>query len=266
MDHPFSGITPRVTTLVPQPWVVDWDCDGDLDLILGAPDFRYFERLENGSLSEWPRNRSPFSRMKNHLWVIVREFHLDPGDDIEHSTWRLLDCDGDGDLDLVEVVQTYFSGVFFHACEHMIDHSLRCDINFLCLGTNLSNFHSNTGPLKKYGTLYAWDLGTTENGQLKVLTVHKDKILAWSAGVCLPEDPCHENGICKRGQDSCSCLGGYEFADCSGCEPNFYSVETGLGKAHSCKACPGEGGKVCHGRGVCFDDAAAKNSSQTATG
>eukprot|EP00438_Fugacium_kawagutii_P022328 Skav221799 [mRNA] locus=scaffold4067:228872:236434:- [translate_table: standard] len=271
-DHPFSSINLILRTSlfgvaeIPQPLVVDWDSDDDLDLILGPPDYRYFEQ-RNGSLLEWPQKQNPFRHINR--WNVIFQLQLDPSDDIEDFMWRFLDCDGDGDLDLVEVVRTKYSsrhkGLYFYACEHTPNHALHCDINFLCLGTNLSNFHSNTGPLKKHGELYAWGLGATENGQLKILTVHKNKIWAWSAGVCLPEDPCHENGICKRGQDSCSCLGGHELADCSGCEPNFYSVEMGLGKAHSCKACPGESGKVCYGRGVCFDDAVAKNSSQTAT-
>ena len=56
-----------------------------------------------------------------------------------------------------------------------------------------------------------------------------------------------------------------ELADCSGCQQYFYSVDMSWGNPHGCRACPGEGGKVCHDRGRCFDDLAARNVSQMAT-
>eukprot|EP00438_Fugacium_kawagutii_P035520 Skav228076 [mRNA] locus=scaffold5285:36239:39446:- [translate_table: standard] len=241
--------------LFPQPLAVDWDNDGDVDLVLGPPDFRYFERLDNGSLSEWSREESPFFiAFSDDTYMAARVV-----------AWRFLDCDFDGDLDLVRVQQTYSLGTSFHVCEHTDHHALRCDDHILCLGSNLSHFRSEGGPLGPHGRLFGWDFGTARHGQLEVLTVHKNRILQWRAGVCLPIDPCHQKGVCLHGKASCSCIEGYELADCSGCQPHFYSVDMSWGKAHGCEACPGEAGKVCHDRGLCFDDIAAKNASRMAT-
>ena len=263
IQHPFFGLDLIVDNdfnwleiRFPQPLAVDWDNDGDVDLILGPPDFRYFERLDNGSLSEWSREESPF--------LIVLSEGLSGYSD-QNVGWRFLDCDSDGDLDLVLVQQSFYSGTYFHVCEHTDKHGLRCDDHILCLGTNLSNFHSEGGPLGPHGRLFGWDFGTTRNGQLEVLTVHRNKILPWRAGVCVPTDPCHQKGVCLHGKTSCSCIQGHELADCSGCQPHFYSVDMSRGKAHGCEACPGEGAKVCHDRGRCFDDIAAKNASKMAT-
>ena len=260
IQHPFSGLHLIVQGVsggrwsgrwIPQPLAVDWDNDGDVDLVLGPPDFRYFERLYDGSLSEWSREESPF-------FIAL-------AGDMDVVAWRFFDCDSDGDLDLVIVrVEPSYAlvGTSFHVCEHTEHHALRCEGHILCLGTNLGNFHSESGPL---GKLSGWDFGSARDGQLEVLTMHQDKVLHWRAGVCPALDPCHEKGLCLHGKTSCSCIEGHELADCSGCQPNFYSVEMSWGKAHGCEACPGEGGKVCHDRGLCFDDFAAKNDSQMAT-
>ena len=260
-QHSFSNIqlileTTRNQEQAPQPLAVDWDNDGDLDLILGAPDYRYFERLDNGSLSEWPREDSPFL----FLSVGFEDFFQK-----NQGAWRLIDCDLDGDLDLVRLVRTYSEGpMSFHVCEHTEDHTLRCDDNLLCLGTNMSHFHPEGGRLAKHGPVSGWDV-VAKSKQLEILTVHEDKIVHWRAGACSPSDPCHEKGICIRGKASCSCTAGFELADCSGCQPYYYSVDMSWGKPHGCRACPGEYGKVCHDRDRCFDDFAARNVSQMAT-
>lgn len=260
-QHSLSNIqlileTTRNQEQAPQPLAVDWDNDGDLDLILGPPDYRYFERLDNGSLSEWPREDSPFLSLS----VGFEDFFQK-----KQGAWRLIDCDLDGDLDLVQLVRTYSRGpMSFRICEHTEDHTLRCDNDLLCLGTNMSNFHPEGGRLAKHGPVSGWDF-VTKNGQLEILTVHEDKIVRWRAGACSPSDPCHEKGICIRGKASCSCTAGFELADCSGCQQYFYSVDMSWGNPHGCRACPGEGGKVCHDRGRCFDDLAARNVSQMAT-
>ena len=228
---------PRLTKVQPVP--VDWDNDGDTDLVL-APEGWYWERLTDGTLFEHPLEQSPFRNASG-------------GD-----AWRFVDCDGDGDWDLVRT-----SGIWVHmqACEHD-GSSLRCDPNFLCLGMNLSDFEASTA-------VYSFDFADLDGDQRHELVAAQSDdswIGLWSAGFCTPPDACHKKGICQPESETCACIAGHELHDCSGCEPNFYSVlRAGRGQMHNCKACPGSGGEVCHSRGVCFDDSRAKVLANSST-
>ena len=67
----------------------DWDGDGDRDLVMGAENgtLRYFERLQDGSLSEERTGAAnPFQGI-----------HLIGG----YSVPNAVDWDGDGDVDLI---------------------------------------------------------------------------------------------------------------------------------------------------------------------
>ncbi|CAK8996373.1 Extracellular matrix protein FRAS1 [Durusdinium trenchii] len=170
-EHPFSNIS-----LVnhPQPVVVDWDNDGDMDLFLGPPDGRFFEQLADGTLHEWPLEQSPVKD-------LVKQGDL---------AWRVLDCDADGDFDLLRLRSNHEQQV--QACEHeqRSPHqlgTLRCDDDFLCLGTNLSHFkNSPGGPLEGLGDLLHLDLGDLKDGRLKFISVHDNAkgAVLWSAGFC----------------------------------------------------------------------------------
>ena len=217
-----------------QPVPVDWDRDGDYDLVL-APEGWYWERLADGSLLRHPLEQSPFRNV--------------PG-----GAWRFVDCDGDGDVDLVT------EGMV--ACERDGD-SLKCDADFLCLGMNLSDF--KTGLRER---VYSFDFATLSHpGYLRpelVTAQYNDRQIGlWSAGFCTPPDACYKKGICQAGSEECACIAGHELQDCSGCEPNFFSVLKAGGQMHDCTACPGANGEVCHSRGVCFDDFRAKASADS---
>lgn len=241
---------------------MDWDNDGDVDLILGPPDGRYFEHLADGSLFEWPLEQSPVKR--------VIDLPERPYPTYSDSMWRFVDCDEDGDFDLIRVRQHVGSrGSWWQACEHDSMHRLLCRDDFRCLGTNLSHEKNSM----------SWDLGSTSDGRLKIFALGGDyysqHVELWSAGFCVPADPCHKKGTCLRRQQHCSCIAGHELSDCSGCEPHFHSVPPEFFGAsqesretmpmHSCKACPGGDGKVCYGRGSCFDDVTAKTFPQEST-
>ena len=132
-------------------------------------------------------------------------------------------------------------------------HTLRCDSTFLCLGKNVSKFG-----LPK--TARRIQLGNVADGRLRFITYDelKNKAELWSAGSCVPADPCHLKGLCLPSHTHCTCIAGHQLADCSGCEANYFSVPGKVGQMHDCKACPGDDGKVCYGRGSCFDDVAGK--------
>ncbi|CAE7256213.1 Scube1 [Symbiodinium microadriaticum] len=273
--HPFSNITVKsyrsrwgatnVYHLV-QPFLLDWDGDGDVDLLLGLPDGRFFEQLADGSLKEWPLERSP---LRN---VLVELEELDTASQrtrwqMMKASWSFVDCDADGDLDMLRLS---WSGTFrswtprLQACEHDSTGKLRCDDNFPCLGTNFSNFLTGTGA---FGEVVSFDVGDVTDGNLKLIAAHEWSNVAvlWSAGFCVPAMPCHAKGLCTSGQKDCSCVSGHSLSDCSGCQQGFYSMQGQVGQLHSCIACPGADGKTCHGRGFCFDDAFAKQLPQEST-
>ena len=264
--HAFSDIrTPKDTFSgwpvrhhLAQPVVVDFDNDGDMDLFLGPPDGRYFEQLVDGNLREWSLEQSPVRnvmKLQTYVWEADGHVYTRNYTDI---TWRFVDCDGDGDFDLLRVRHFYKGAV--QACKHDSTHTLRCDDNFSCLGTNLSRFKGIWEGIRHL------DLGNVADGRLKFISTHWSRKTAvlWSAGFCIPVDPCHKKGWCLARQTRCSCIVGHELDDCSGCEPHFYSAQQKVGQMHTCKACPGDG-QVCYGRGRCFDDVTAKAPSQEAT-
>ena len=248
-----------------EPIFLDWDNDGDMDLLLGAPDGRIFEQTADGRLEEWPLEQSPVRSFLDEL----RELKWGLADQTNRfrmmeSTWKFVDCDVDGDLDLLRF--GYAKDGTWHsrlqACEHDGTHALRCDDDFLCLGANLSNFRT-----EGFGEVMSFDLGNVTDGRLQLITSHRYSkgAVLWSGGFCAPQNPCNEKGLCTTRQIDCSCVSGHEMADCSGCKPDFYSAQRQLGQLHSCIACPGAGGKVCHGRGLCFDDATARHAPQEST-
>ena len=257
--HQFSGI-PNMSREYKGIFPVDWDRDGDMDLVLG--DGRYFEQLADGSLQEQQHN--PF-----------RSVLTGTGGWCQHKcALRFLDCDGDGDLDVLRVRMHWVQGLWDHpraqACEH-IAGTLRCSEDFLCLGTDLSNFLLS----QKFGRLTSLDVVNVFDGQLNLVAVHEkrssfyyeknSRAVLWTAGFCVPKGPCHGKGFCEKGELNCTCRPGHELGDCSRCKRNFHGVLRKVGQVRDCKRCAEDDGKVCRGRGDCFDDAAAQGLAEYTT-
>ena len=148
--HPFSNITvksyredaswyegPDVYHLV-QPVFLDWDGDGDVDLLLGLPDGRFFEQLADGTVKEWPLERSP---LRN---VLAELEELDTASQtirwqMMKASWSFVDCEADGDLDMLRLSWSFEArdgswNPRLQACEHDSTGKLRCDDDFPCLG------------------------------------------------------------------------------------------------------------------------------------
>ena len=260
-EHPFKNIQlkkqpdqDRTIWIFAKPMVVDWDNDGDFDLFLGPPDGRYFEHLADGSLRE---KQSP---------LVSAMQSLPPNSDhtgrrrraVYARNWQFVDCDADGDLDLIQIPD---SNAPAQACEHDDGtHELRCDPDFLCLGTDVSQYQ---GGAADEGSFFS-----VLDGQLKLFVRRPSAfgvgIELWTPGFCVPSDLCNNKGRCVPGESHCRCNLGHEAADCSSCHEHFYSVRREELQVQHCKACPGDvaGGKVCYGRGTCFDDAMAKSLQQ----
>lgn len=243
-----------------QPLAVDWDNDGDLDLVLG-PDGWFWERLDDGTLLEWPLDKSPFGNMSEASDDLFGDHDLD-----HDLVWRFVDCDGDGDFDLLRLRlrESPVREPHLQACRH--DGAvLKCDVDFTCFGMNLTDFHgllSSGGDMNAIGAMYTFDTGDLDgDGKAELVSAHTrdNRMWPWSPGFCTPPDACHKKGLCQADSEVCACITGHDLQDCSGCEAQFYSVlRGGLGQMHDCAPCPGSNGEVCHGRGTCFDDFQAK--------
>eukprot|EP00438_Fugacium_kawagutii_P006960 Skav203626 [mRNA] locus=scaffold935:927297:929635:- [translate_table: standard] len=242
----------------PKIFTVDWDKDGDMDLVLGVgQEARYFERLPNGSLHE--KQQHPFKG----IFASYHQLHYQL---LQYSQSALfLDCDGDGDLDVLRVYTLDYNQQV-KACEHdKVAGTLTCDHEFLCLGTNLSNFrdYRKGGAFERFGPLRSLDLVNVSEGRLNFVAIHGDNShpVLWTAGFCVPSSPCHGKGFCKQRHRHCTCQKGHELQDCSQCERNFHGVFGDVWQVRECKSCPESDGHLCHGRGECFDDANAPRDS-----
>ena len=275
-DHPFKEIDLNLGYLkidvwkLPKPMLLDYDHDGDLDLFLSPPDGRYFEQLADGSLREWPKDQNPLGSAMKSLKSLRPASRRRRQNDIvgEYYSWHFIDCDADGDFDLVQVPD---SGLHYHqapaqACEYSRtahlwapdEHHWRCDADFLCLGTNVSQYLG--------GAWQSRSIFSVVDGQLNMYVQrgHEHGIELWTPGFCVPSAPCNEKGHCFSGQAQCSCSVGHDAADCSACQRLYYTGKKDL-QVQDCQACPGANGQVCYGRGTCFDDIVAKRLQHEAT-
>lgn len=177
--------------------------------------------------------------------------------------WRLFDCDGDGDLDLLRVNK---SGHLL-SCERTAD-GLDCSSIFKCLEEEEWQLSHQRDQLY---SLDAW----REDGRLAVLVSTTDSGVFkengrprfLQQGFCLPSQGCSGRGQCQHLAGKCECFQGHELVDCSGCQPGFSSVVGSDHRlSHGCAACAtDQQGIRCSHRGVCYDDKLAKAHSVTST-
>ena len=198
-----------------QPIPIDWDGDGDLDIIIG-PYGHFLEHLENGSFRE--RMDSPFKSLPEaSRFGVFRD-----------TAWRFVDCDGDGDLDLVRLTST--EGI--KVCVHKNNHSLDCDANPACRGADLSTISRSFS---------FFDLEEWGDGFLSILlSSHTRGLQRWRPDFCdAGEFACHGKGHCLQGQAYCSCHPGHGLRDCSACKPHWYTSQhsqIGKGEMRSCNS------------------------------
>ncbi|CAE8624848.1 unnamed protein product [Polarella glacialis] len=229
-SNPFDGIDVGWNAA---PCAVDWDGDGDIDLLVGNPSGRiqFFERTADASLVERPGSSNPFDG-------------IDVGSDARPFA---VDWDEDGDIDLL--VGNRDGRILFF--ERSANASL-------IERTGSSNPFDGID-VEFYAAPFAvdWD----GDGDIDLLVGNPSgRIQFFSSGLsCEVLDPCSRNGICAAAAGgACVCLVGYDNADCSGCSGGYYSEDL------SCVPCPGlssaEG--ACSGRGLCLDDKEARRQAE----
>ena len=242
---------------------VDWDGDGDVDVILGPVTHlfhssQYFYTLGyyleqvNGTLIYRPDH--PLSSALR-LASFGREQDL---------SWKILDCDGDGNLDIIRFQMRpsglwslevdFLTGPFVGSCSQK-NGELKCDNS--CFKDPAAYTHLEVG---RHGHLTAgdWD----GDGDLDILGIaagHNSPLIFFDQNYCLPPTPCSGIGRCKA-SGRCACGTERDLEDCSGCSASHYTVSKtpGLSLVHRCAPCPMKNNQVCAGRGVCVDDIYAR--------
>ncbi|CAE8677702.1 unnamed protein product [Polarella glacialis] len=221
-SNPFDGIDVGWNAA---PCVVDWDGDGDIDLLVGNSDGRieFFERSANASLIERTGSSNPFD-----------------GIDVGWNAAQFaVDWDEDGDIDLL--VGSQDGRIYFFertANASLIERTGSSNpFDGIDVGYDAAQFAVD------------WD-GDGDIDLLVGNSVCRVQFFS-SSFSCEVLDPCSRNGICAAAAGgACVCLVGYDNADCSGCSGGYYSEDL------SCVPCPGlssaEG--TCSGRGLCLDD------------
>ena len=225
-----------------QPLAVDWDRDGDLDLIL-APG-RFFRR--DGD------------RLREEDWILgdVAKLHqpqykCGAGFCDRLLSWKILDLDFDGRLDLLEIklLASEDGNLIGFTAVRVLDGGW-VDYEFF---SPINSDLPNTIPWDETPgiDLADWD----GDGGLDVLhiTAHGESFF-WVGGFCEPKRSCGDHGACEKATSRCTCDAGYDLDDCSGCSSGHFSRWMGL--SHDCLPCSG-GERACYARGRCYDDAAA---------
>ena len=245
----------------------DWDGDGDFDVILGSVTSRFDAYSETDSYTTGyyleQVNRTLIYRPDHPL---ASAFAFGKEQDL---SWKILDCDGDGNLDIIRFQMRptaslhrspeglevdFFTGPFVGSCSQQ-NGKLECDNS--CFKGPAAYTRLEVG---QHGHLTAgdWD----GDGDLDILGIaagHNSPLIFFDQNYCLPPTPCSGIGRCKA-SGRCACGKERDLEDCSGCSASHYTVSKtpGLSLVHRCAPCPMNNNQVCAGRGVCVDDIYAR--------
>ena len=263
-ENPFASIDPSTNAC----WtLVDWDDDGDLDVVqayrppaieelndlftsssnlsMDSSYDDYQAQLEtmlvrirlyvqaNGSFLEVTGAANPFHGMKE-----VPEFHACPS---------VADIDQDGDKDLVLVGST--SG--------LVSYFEQQDGKFALSATDpFSDVRTPYRDEKRSPRIWLEDWDGDGFPDLTVRS--RSKMQYYRRGACIPA-PEHSFcmfGSCNQRTSQCKCFPGSSGQECSLCDMHHFRGRD------MCQKCPGEGSLagVCSRRGVCNDDAEARES------
>lgn len=122
-----------------RPHAVDWDGDGDLDLLIATAGgvIRYLERISDDDFTEWTLTENdPFQAVDyTALRQDAEHNYVEPTNPLNQGLWvQAVDMDGDGDLDII--VNTGFS-----PCVHYYERTNKSGSDALTLHLSKSLFN-----------------------------------------------------------------------------------------------------------------------------
>ncbi|CAK8998341.1 Uncharacterized protein SCF082_LOCUS5607 [Durusdinium trenchii] len=229
--------------------LVDWDRDGDLDLLIGPWELQsssYWEAYVGAAFFEQVEGK--LVRRENHSFERVSKI----GPYRPDWAWKVLDCDGDGELDLVRLWYDRYKS-------YSIQGAVSCKQQG---GELLCENHCFVEPVLKYAK-NGFALGDWDNdGDMDLVVIKEGSArepFLMDNGFCVLEQACSGIGRCLA-SGQCSCPKDRSLSDCSGCAVGYYTPAYQIGgrNVHGCESCPVNMKEaVCAGRGVCVDDAYA---------
>eukprot|EP00435_Cladocopium_sp_Y103_P021450 s1407_g5.t1 len=268
-DHPFRGVQDGEAAC----WTfVDWDRDGDLDLVQAyhpggntvhevAVHSQWastiiLDMLHNGTsraerLAWFQKNAYRHMRLYLNAGTSFQEVtgSANPFHDIylqlteKSACPTFVDLDKDGVLELVfgttDGKLQYFkqqNGTF-----QRVEETPFADLYI----------RGTIGSFGIFPRFVDWD----GDDNMDLVITGTDRVQFFQRGVCKPSISYCKSGVCNQRTSTCKCNAGAEGQDCSLCG-NFYVREM-----DTCRPCPGhnELAGTCSRRGVCEDDADARN-------
>ena len=249
-DNPFHNVPTNSDCC----WtLVDWDKDGDLDLVqfyrndsrldtlddaveMLTEHFQHMHLYEqaNGSFSEIEGAASPFYSM-----------NFRPPPESMFVCPALFDFDGDGNLELALVDS---KGSFFYFVNEGGNFTLAPSSPF-----GNVRIEPPARELHHLRPVHIWLVDWDGDGLDDLVVRTKTRMQYFRRGACapLPTNSFCKFGSCNQKTSQCKCVSGAMGQECGICDMYHFRTEDACGK------CPGYGTKAgaCSRRGVCNDDA-----------
>ena len=257
-DNPFyQGLASLFEDSMLDCWtLVDFDGDGDLDLVKTTPVDR--KDLLNGSLirkvlyyeqeSNSSSNRSgKFHRRdgKDNPFWSVDLAALPHKKGLGYFCPHVADIDQDGDLDLILVYDT--KPLFLYYRQQNGSFQLAAEDPFADISITREDAIGKSGGLKVQFADWNGD------GMVDMAASGNTRLQYFTQGICFAKSACNQFG-CDKKTGRCECPIGSNSSECRICT-DYHTRQDAM-----CRSCPGFGSAsgTCTHRGICDDDVHAR--------
>lgn len=231
------------------PLPVDWDGDGDVDLVLGLwsqysplgcqgcndhfePRMMYYERIDAKTLKNL--TSSSFSSIRGTFPSLV-------------------DWDGDGKLDLVySDVEGQLGFAKHNPATGKFDDAVESPFRNMSI--------SVSGPVRGPCAASAFADWDGDGDQDLLVGAGDGTVALYMKDFCEQPMPCDFRGSCQSVTGQCKCFEGYSSPSCTSCAGDFYTKRRAY--PPRCVSCPQTRSETCAGRGRCIDDISVLQNSR----
>ena len=257
-DNPFRGLPiENPDTFGPCWMLVDWDRDGDLDLVMAYTNWslntagEILEYIQDGGVAAMAAHVGVQVRLymqENSSFTEVTgaesPFYGMQGLPLYPSCPAMSDLDNDGDLDLL-LVNMYGSLLYYEQHESQFHLSLSSHFS----DVRLQSANPDRPP-------HIWLTDWEGDGVMDLVVRTRAEMQLFRRGACTPHAPqsfCMF-GSCNQKTSECMCSPGAVGGECSLCDMYYFRAKD------ACQRCPGHGtlAGTCSRRGVCQDDLDAR--------